>query len=85
MDHYARAYTIFSRIRGLEEVKKVILSLRKFSKDEVAKERLKIIEFYDEYGEKATVKAFGVKRNTIWVWKKRLKESRNSISSLILR
>ena len=83
MDHYAKAYPIFSRIRGLEEVKKVISSLKRFSRDEVAKERLKIIEFYDEYGEKATTKAFGVKRNTIWVWKKRLKESRNSISSLI--
>jgi len=83
MDHYARAYPIFSRIKGLEEVKKVISSLRKFSKDEVAKERLRIIEFYEEYGEKATAKAFGVKRNTIWVWKKRLKISKNSISSLI--
>jgi len=83
MDHYAKAYPIFSRIRGLEEVKKVIASLRRFSKDEVAKERLKILEFYEEYGEKATIKAFGVKRNTIWVWKKRLKESRSSLSSLI--
>ena len=83
MDHYAKAYPIFSRIRGLKEVKKVIASLRRFSRDEVAKERLKIIEFYDEYGEKATTKAFGVKRNTIWVWKKRLKESRSSLSSLI--
>jgi len=83
MDHYAKAYPIFSRIRGLEEVKKVISSLRRFSKDEVAKERLKIIEFYGEYGEKATIKVFGIKRKTVFVWKKRLKDSRNSISSLI--
>lgn len=61
----------------------MISSLRRFSKDEVAKERLRIIEFYGEYGEKATIKAFGVKRNTVFVWKKRLKDSRNSISSLI--
>ena len=61
----------------------MIASLRRFSKDDVAKERLKILEFYDEYGERATVKAFGVKRNTIWVWKKRLKESRNYLASLI--
>lgn len=83
MDHYAKAYPIFSRIRGLEEVKKVIASLRRFSKDEVAKERLKIIEFYGDYGEKATIKAFGVKRKTVFVWKRRLRESKNSISSLI--
>jgi len=61
----------------------MLKSLRRFSKDEVAPERLKIIEFYKEYGEKTTRKAFGVRRNTIWVWKKRLKDSKNSISSLI--
>src|SRR3989338_3871891 len=83
MDHYAKAYPIFSRIKGLEEVKKVLKSLRKFSKDEVAKERLTIIEFYQEYGEKTTTKAFGIRRNTVFVWKKRLKESKNSLSSLI--
>lgn len=58
-------------------------SMRRFSKDEVAQERLKILEFYKEYGERATIKAFGVKRNTIFVWKKRLKEGRNSLASLI--
>jgi putative transposase len=83
MDHYAKAYPIFSRIRGLEEVKKVIASLKRFSEDEVAKERLRIIEFYDLHGEKTTREAFKVGRDTIWIWKKRLKESRNSISSLI--
>jgi transposase InsO family protein/transposase-like protein len=83
MDHYAKAYPIFSRIRGLEEVKKMLRSLRRFSKDEVAQERLKIIEFYKLHGEKITQEAFGVNRKTIFVWRKRLKESRNSISSLI--
>jgi hypothetical protein len=83
MDHYARAYPIFSRIRGLEEVKKVISSLKRFSRDEVAKERLRVIEFYDLHGEKTTREAFKVGRDTIWIWKKRLKESHNSISSLI--
>ena len=58
MDHYAKAYPIFSRIKGIEEVKTMLKNLRRFSKDEVAQERLKIIEFYDEYGEKATKKAF---------------------------
>jgi transposase-like protein len=83
MDHYAKAYPIFSRIRGLEEVKTMLKSLRRFSKDEVAQERLKILEFYREYGEKATIKAFGIKRNTVFVWQKRLKEGRNSLASLI--
>lgn len=83
MDHYAKAYPIFSRIRGLEEVKRMLKSMRRFSKDEVARERLKIIEFYKEHGEKTTRQAFGVGRDTIWIWKKRLKESRNFLASLI--
>lgn len=61
----------------------MLKSLRRFSKDDVAKERLKILEFYGEYGEKATIKVFGIRRNTVFVWKKRLKASRNSLASLI--
>lgn len=61
----------------------MLRSLRKFSKDEVAQERLKIIEFYKEHGEKTTKEAFGVNRKTIFVWNKRLKEGRNSLVSLI--
>lgn len=83
MNHYAKAYPIFSRIKGLEEVKKMLSSLRRFAKDEVAPERLRIIEFYDRFAEKTTRQAFGVGRDTIWIWKKRLKEGKNSLSSLI--
>ena len=61
----------------------MLKSMRRFSKDEVAKERLKTIEFYKEYGEKATIKAFGIRRNTIFVWRKRLRENKNSLASLI--
>lgn len=61
----------------------MLKSLRRFSKDEVAQERLKIIEFYKLHGEKTTKQAFGVGRDTVWIWKKRLKDSRNSLASLI--
>jgi transposase InsO family protein len=83
MDHSAKAYKIFSRIKGYEEVKEMLKSLKRFSKDEIAQKRLKIIEFYDLHGEKITREAFGVGRDTIWIWKKRLKDNRYSISSLI--
>jgi len=83
MDHYAKAYPIFSRIKGIEEVKTMLKSLKRFAKDEVAPERLRIIEFYEEFGEKATKKAFGVGRNTVWVWRKRLKTNKNTLISLI--
>jgi putative transposase len=68
----SHAYPIMSRIKGLKGVIPVISSLRKFDTSDVAKERMKILSFYDRYGERATTEAFGVSRKTIWVWKKRL-------------
>jgi len=83
MDHYAKAYPIFSRIKGYEDVKEMLKSLKRFSKDDVAQERLRIIKFYNQYGERTTREAFEVGRDTVWIWKKRLRDNRNSISSLI--
>ena len=37
----------------------MLYSLRKFKKSEVAQERMKIISFYQQYGEKAAKEAFG--------------------------
>jgi transposase-like protein len=61
----------------------MLKSLKRFAKDEVAQERLRIIEFYDTHGENITKEAFGVGRKTIFVWKKRLRENKNSLSALI--
>lgn len=61
----------------------MLKSLRQFETSDVAKERLRILEFYKEFGEKATKKAFHIDRKTIWIWKKRLKNGRNHISALV--
>jgi hypothetical protein len=45
-----KAYPIFWRIQGAKEVIKMIASLGRFDKDEVAKQRMKIIKFYQESG-----------------------------------
>ncbi|MFC2149449.1 integrase core domain-containing protein [Candidatus Auribacterota bacterium] len=58
-------------------------SLKKFSKDEVAQERLKIIRFYEKYGEKATKEAFGVDRKLVGRWKSRLRENEGELMSLV--
>jgi transposase InsO family protein len=58
-------------------------SLRRFSRDEIAQERLKIIQFYDQFGEKATKEAFGSDRKVVHVWKKRLKGNDNKLMALI--
>ncbi len=61
----------------------MVSHLRRFDISSVAKERLKIIKFYEAYGEKATKEAFGVDRKVIYTWKKRFKKSLGNISSLI--
>lgn len=58
-------------------------SLRRFSRDEVAQERLRIIGFYDTYGEKATKEAFGVDRKLIYIWRKRIKGCEDRLIALI--
>ena len=78
-----KAFLLFDKLKSLKEVIKILSSLKRFSRNEVACERLRILEFYQEYGEKATLKAFGVNRKTIWVWRKRLKQGRNQLFSLV--
>jgi len=46
------------------------------------KKRVKVIDFFDKYGLAATKEAFGVSRATIYIWKKRLKESDGKLSGL---
>jgi len=60
----------------------MLYSLRNFSKSEVAEQRMKIIKFYEKYGEKATKEAFGADRKLISKWKKRLKDSSGSLMAL---
>ena len=40
----------------------MLRSLRYFNESEAAQQRLKILEFYERYGEEATQEAFGVNR-----------------------
>jgi len=61
----------------------MLSSLKRFSSDEVALERLRIINFYFKHGELATYEAFKVNRKLVYVWKKRLKANQGKLSSLI--
>ena len=61
----------------------MLMSLRHFDQSEVAKERLKILNFYDEFGGKTTEKAFGVNRKLIYVWRKRLKHCERRLKALV--
>lgn len=57
-------------------------SLRKFSANEAAQERLKIIQFYDEHGEAETIKYFGTNRKTVWTWKQKLAQGEGKLQAL---
>ena len=61
----------------------MVESIRRFSKNEVAIQKLKIINFYDSHGEISTKEAFGVDRKVISRWKIRLDNSEGKLASLI--
>ena len=61
----------------------MLSSLRKFAQDEVAPQRLRIMEFYDRYGEQATREAFGADRKVISRWRQKLKRHEGSLEGLV--
>lgn len=61
----------------------MLASLRRFDESEVAKQRMKIIKFYAQYGEAATKEAFGADRKVVHVWRERLRLSEGKIEALV--
>ena len=61
----------------------MLSSLRKFSSSEVAQERLRIIEFYKQYGEQATKEAFGADRKVVSRWRQKLKWHDGALTGLV--
>jgi hypothetical protein len=52
------------------------------STQESIEERLRIIQFFDEFGAEATKKAFDRSRSTIYLWKQNLKKANGRIIAL---
>jgi transposase InsO family protein len=82
MDHSAKAYRIYSRIRGYRGLEEMLYSLRYFSGNGVARQRMNILQFYERYGERATKEAFGADRKLISKWRKRLKGKQGKLEAL---
>ena len=55
------------------------------SHNQIVAEKLSVIKFFDEYGAKTTKDAFGVGRSTVYVWKKKLRNSKQDVACLINR
>ncbi len=60
----------------------MLSSLHRFQQDEVAQQRLKIIQFYAKHGEAATREAFGVSRQVVSTWKKKLQRAGGHLAGL---
>ena len=57
--------------------------LSTISHNQIVAEKLSVIKFFNEYGAKTTKDAFGVGRSTVYVWKKKLNDSKQDVACLI--
>lgn len=58
-------------------------NFREFDGARIAVQRMKIIRFYEKYGEKVTIEAFGTDRKVINRWRKRLKDMGGELKALV--
>lgn len=64
---------------------KTIDSCLKFETSDVAKFRLHVLEYYYQYGLRPTLDAFGVKKSTLYDWKREFEKSKGKLISLVPR
>ena len=78
-----RIRSTLPRIPGYNSWMKKVVSLTAFADSDTAQYRLRVITYYQRFGMEATLAAFPVKRSTIFLWQKTLKEQGGRLSSLI--
>ena len=62
---------------------KTLASSCAFADSDIARYRLKVVEFGTKYGWKAATDAFGVRRSTYFLWKLKLNRSLGKLNSLV--
>jgi transposase InsO family protein len=78
-----RTRYIIPRLPGYNSWMKKIVSCSAYADSDTAQYRLKVVEYYQQFGMKATLSAFPVKRSTVFLWRKTLRENKGRLSSLI--
>ena len=78
-----RVRRVFSHIQGYNSWMKKVISVNAFSDSETAKYRLKVVNYYQQFGMKAALAAFPAKRSTILLWQQTLRKSRGKLQCLI--
>ncbi len=76
-------YLIFTKnfTKGYNKCMKYLLGIIGHPKELEIKKRVKVIDFFVKYGLAATKEAFGVGRATIYLWKKKLKDSKKVLNA----
>lgn len=67
---------------GYHRFMNYIYNISSHPKKEEIEKRLEIIKFFDEFGQKATNKAFSKKRSTVYSWKQKIKKAGGKLSAL---
>lgn len=78
-----RIRTILPRRPGYNAWMKKVVSTSAFADSDTAQYRLKVIRYYRRFGLDATLSAFPIKRSTLFLWQKALKDSGGRLGSLI--
>lgn len=76
-------YFLYKGIVGYKRLMKLITNSKLCRDHPEIKDKIKIIMFFDKYGLNPTKDAFHISRSTIYSWKKKLRESKGSLHSLI--
>jgi len=67
---------------GYSRLMQYINNILDHPKCKIIETRIKIIKFFDDYGQEATKQAFGKSRSTIYLWKQKLKKAEGKLSAL---
>ncbi len=76
-----RIFNIFRGTKGFVSTWERVLRFR-YMISEQAKERCRILAFWEKHGTEAVEEAFGVKRRTLFLWQQKLKQHHGKLEAL---
>jgi transposase InsO family protein len=73
---------VLGRVRGYTRLMQELEDITGHPQREAIEHRIRVIEFFDRYGEEATRAAFGKSRSTVYLWKQKLRRGGGKLTSL---
>ncbi|MBI5414406.1 transposase [Candidatus Peregrinibacteria bacterium] len=81
MEFFPRTHCKYTGIKGFISVANLAFK-DQYMITEEANFRVKVLEFWKKYGLEATMDAYHLKRRTLFLWKKKLREGKGKLESL---